>query len=151
MKYIKHDRISTSHYLHLTISKRSNINMKSFDISLICMCLFFLPYVDTCMQEYYEKLGDEQDIPSGKGPCILIIRSQKDRWLRLWLYSTIISPEIPVSVTLKGSSGKVIKKWTLKSSIQNRVRNFDSLEKGNWFEINHTTSISFKFKSYSAC
>ena len=113
----------------------------------------FLPYVDTCVKEYYEKLGDERDVYSAKGPCLLVIRSQQDRWLRLRLNSTIISPGIFVFIELKDSTGNAITNWTLDSKIPNSVRNFDSLERGSRFEINHTTNVpfAFTFKSYSAC
>ena len=81
---------------------------------------------------------------------IYAVRSQKDTWLRLWFESISISPGFFVLVALKDSSGRIKMNWNLTSNNLGRARNFDSMKKGDWFEIKQAANVSFdlRFMSY---
>ncbi|XP_028400214.1 uncharacterized protein LOC114523477 isoform X2 [Dendronephthya gigantea] len=106
----------------------------------------------TCVKEYYSDVGVEQRVSSARETCLHVVRSKKDTFLRLWFESLVISPENFVVVTLRSSRGK-IDTWNLTSNdLGHYRRNFEALEKGNWFEIEQTKNVSFdlRFMSYSS-
>jgi hypothetical protein len=116
------------------------------------VCLFFLLYVDKLVKHYYDNTtGVEQNVSSATQPCVHIVKSPQDRWLRIWFESINISSGNFLYVVLKNSSENTRMFWNLTSNDPKRLNNFDALDEGDWFEITQTTNVSFdlRFMSYS--
>ena len=124
------------------------------EVSLNLRLSFLSFYVDKCMKDYLGSLGTKHRIRVAQRPCLHVVRSHKDTWLRLW-FEPITSNDGNVSITLKDSRGKERIKWNLKPGDSKHMRNFGAVDKGDRFEIEEQSLLAhnkfdLSFMLYSA-
>lgn len=102
------------------------------------------------MKDYYLTAGVERRFSSAGKDCLYIIRAQPKSWISLWFVSINITlPPGTVSIYLKNAFG-IFSDYHLTSNDTGRVRNFDSMTPGYWFEIRSANaSFELKFLSYT--